>query len=368
MSDEANVEKQKALAQTQLTDLQDTIAHLRAKNTQLEKWSHSLQETRGAEKELAKEVASAVRAVEPYPRRAIKQGNECAVPIGAILKLSDWHIGQKTNPAETEGFGAYNWEIAQARLDKLAEKIVGWAFTHRRSFKIPILDIFCEGDDISGDIHYELQVTNEFPLPVQTANAGHARANFISRLAPHFDHIRVTEVGADNHGRLRGKPQFKQKTQNNMTYLVNVICNAALSRHSNVETIQAEGMKYLQTVSNHKFLIEHGDNVKAFSGTPYYGMNRLLGKEAIRRMGTGREFDYWSIAHWHIAAIIDGMTLVNGSLSGTDEYDHGFGRHGEPSQVSFLMHPRHGLFDWTPWTFARPKEDTNGENKRGASR
>lgn len=367
MKDETTDEKQKALAQTQLTDLQDTIAHLRAKNTQLEQHVGSLQEVRGAQKELALEVADAVKAIEPYTRVKIREGNECSVPINAVVKISDWQIGEKVLASETEGFGAFDWKIAQERVFTLTEKIIGWVHTHRRSFKIPELHIFCEGDDISGDIHYELQVTNEFPLPVQTANAGILRAEMIARLAPHFEHIKVIEVGADNHGRLQRRPQFKQKAQNNMTYLVNVVCNAYLRDHKNVEIVQSEGMKYLATVGNHRFLIEHGDNVKAFMGIPYYGMNRTLGREAIRRMGTGKEFDYWSIAHWHVPAVI-GKILVNGALPGTTEFDHGLGRHAEPAQVSFLVHPKHGLFDWTPWTFARPKEDTNGENKRGATR
>jgi hypothetical protein len=44
------------------------------------------------------------------------------------------------------------------------------------------------------------------------------------------------------------------------------------------------------------------------------------------------KFDYISIGHWHVPAIIDGNILVNGNLPGTTEFDHIQGRHAAPSQ------------------------------------
>src|SRR6266581_4307027 len=60
-------------------------------------------------------------------------------------------------------------------------------------------------------------------------------------------------------------------------------------------------------------------------------------------------FDYMSVGHWHVPGVVSGNILINGSLSGTDEFDHGCGRHAPPAQVSFLVHPKHKIFGWTAW-------------------
>jgi hypothetical protein len=48
---------------------------------------------------------------------------------------------------------------------------------------------------------------------------------------------------------------------------------------------------------------------------------------------------------------------MNGSLSGTTEFDHSCGRHAAPAQTSFLVHPKYGIFDFVPWTFKVNEED-----------
>ena len=50
-----------------------------------------------------------------------------------------------------------------------------------------------------------------------------------------------------------------------------------------------------------------------------------------------------------VASFIEGMTIVNGSLSGTSEFDHSCGRHASPCQVAYLMHGKHGLFNLVPF-------------------
>lgn len=85
------------------------------------------------------------------------------------------------------------------------------------------------------------------------------------------------------------------------------------------------------------------------AGIPYYGMERDRAREAMKRQHTEKGFDYISIGHWHVPAIIGGNILVNGSLPGTTEFDHLVGRHASPAQVSFMVHPKFGLFNWVAW-------------------
>lgn len=350
-----STEKEKALAKTQLTDLQDTIAHLRAKNTQLESQVDSFQEARGAQKELALEIQQAVRAAEPYPKKQrpiAKKENKAGQAVVPVLLFSDWHIGEVTRKEETEGFGEFNWSIARKRVFYTVEKFLSWVETHRRAFKIEEAVVLGIGDYVSGDIHRELSVTNEFPVPVQAANAGLLLGEAVRRIAQEFERVRFFGVGADNHGRLTRKPQAKQKSTNSFSFLVHAIARQALGKHTNVSFYESEGAKKIVNVAGKKLLVEHGDSfARSWMGVPYYGFERARGREAARRMGRDRdlEFDYIILGHFHVPAVLSGNILVNGSLSGTSEFDHLAGRHALPAQVSFFIHPVHGIFDWVAW-------------------
>lgn len=340
---------EKARAVEIRTSTDELIVHLRTQNKQLEREITRLLGVVGNQKDMAQMVANAVMAYPQAPRVPWKKPAKPSSPVTAVLKLSDWHIGEFINPKETEGFGRYDWETARGRVSFLVDSFLAWVLTQRTGYQIDHCAVFCEGDYVSGDIHEELLVTNEFPLPVQTANAGLLLGEVGVRLSPHFESVTFYEVGADNHGRLQKKPQFKQKTQNSMSYLVHVITNAALAKHNNVNIVVSDGIKYLAKVAGKKFLIEHGDTTKAWMGIPYYGLERTRAREATRRMQTELGFDYQSIGHWHVPGWVSGNILMNGSLSGTTEFDHGCGRHSSPSQVAFLVHPKHGVFNFIPF-------------------
>ena len=172
----------------------------------------------------------------------------------------------------------------------------------------------------------------------------------LARLASHFNRLDVAQCGADNHGRLQKKPQAKQKATNNWSFLVHTIAHTYVSEHTNVHISQTEGIKMLVDVNGWKFLIEHGDLFKAWMGIPFYGIQRGQGRESMRRMNTDQGFHYQCIGHWHVPTFLGGMTIINGSMSGTSEFDHGAGRHANPSQVAFMVHPRNGVFNVVPFT------------------
>lgn len=326
----------------------DVNAHLRAKNAQLEGQLERLRAALGGQRELASLVTSAVQAVTPYSRVYKPQPTKKGQAVTPVFMDSDWHIGEVTEANETEGFGVYNHAVAKKRLlDNITEAEIRWATKQRNAYNIDEAVVIGIGDYISGDIHRELSVTAEFPVPVQTAEAGALLAERVRRIAAHFEHVRVIGVGADNHGRLQPKPQAKQKYQNSMSYLVHAIAKASLSNLKNVTFEESQGISYLAEIAKHKFLIMHGDTIKSQLSIPYYGVSRLLGREARRRMNTKLGFDYQLIGHFHVPAFVEGQTIINGSLSGTSEFDHSCGRHADAAQVGFMVHPEHGLFNMT---------------------
>jgi len=345
-------------------DLQATIEHLRAQVAERDSTIRKYQKSRGGLIELAKEICQAVKALEHAPTIPYRTKDKSKSEIAFVANLSDIHTGVLNRPAETGGFGAFNWEIEQKRMASYTENLIDFAATQRHAYNIPDLTIFGIGDYISGDIHQELLVTNDCPSPVQVARAGYLIAESIKRLAPHFRRITFHGVGADNHGRLQKKPQAKQKAANNMSYLVHALIEAYLSNHSNFKMIAHEDMKPLIEVGGHRFLVHHGDTIKCVLGIPFYGIERDRGREATRRMGGGgKEFDYINIGHFHVPNWVSENCFINGSLSGTDEYDHSAGRHAKPAQISYLVHPRWGAFGYVPWRFKIEQDETDARRK-----
>ena len=332
---------------------EELIDWLHFSKSELERANKDLRLKIGAQKELAAELSNAVRAADPFPRHkyaALKASKPLVVPS---LMLSDWHIGEVIQKDEMEGFNEFTYQIGEDRIFDIVDSFLKWVEVQRKIYNITTVSILGLGDWVSGNIHAELLATNEFPLPVQTAKAGLLLGEVFVRLSPHFDAVNVDEVGADNHGRLQPKPQAKQKSSNSMSYLVHTIANQYSEKQGNIHVTEAAGIKMVTKIAEHSFLMEHGDTVKAYMGIPYYGMNRERGREAMKRMGTDKAFNYMALGHWHVPGFVEGSVIVNGSLSGTTEFDHSVGRHAEPAQVAFMVHPKHGVFNWTPFNTDR---------------
>ena len=66
-------------------------------------------------------------------------------------------------------------------------------------------------------------------------------------------------------------------------------------------------------------------------------------------MNTSERFNFSAMGHFHVPGFIEGATLMNGSLSGTTEFDHSVGRFSPPSQLAFMVHPNHKIFNIVPF-------------------
>jgi hypothetical protein len=320
-----------------------------------EKSVEKMMKDRGTQEQIAKEIKQAIEAVDPLPRLTVPAKKATTEPIHAVVKASDWQIGEVINPKETEGFGRFNYRLAEKRVLKLDNKLINWTGMHRAGgYHIDEIHIFSEADLVSGNIHYELEVTNEFPAPVAAVKAGMLMAAFAERLLPHFKKVHIHEVNHDNHGRFTRKNQMKQGGKNNWSYVAHQITNTYLKKYVEAERFvihESDGPKQIANVTGKNFLLCHGHHIMGQMGIPYYGMERDRAREATKRMWmpNDKKFHYISIGHWHVPAIVAGNILVNGNLPGTTEFDHMQGRHAAPTQVSFMVHPEHGLFNWTAW-------------------
>ena len=194
----------------------------------------------------------------------------------------------------------------------------------------------------SGDIHYELTATNEFPAPVQAVRSGILIAKTIAEMAPHFKSVRVEYITVDNHSRLTPKPQWKEGGFNSYSYVTGWVTKERLSGIKNVIVNVYPVVKALIPIQGWKYLCMHGNAIKGWAGFPWYGTDRHISAESKARRGKPtKNFDKVIMGHFH-QPLWTTDYIINGSLSGTSEFDHALGRHSQPAQVAFLVHPKYG--------------------------
>lgn len=110
-----------------------------------------------------------------------------------ICCLSDLHIGQKFNSC----LGEYNSSIAQKRLDNYLLDIV--KIGSRHGSENVYLNLL--GDQISGNIHLSIQVSNKENVIEQVKLSAELITNFAIELSKYFKRVFIIGV-AGNHSRL----------------------------------------------------------------------------------------------------------------------------------------------------------------------
>lgn len=324
------------------------VEHLRAVVAQLEaKLKHERDQT-GEQRIINLALTEAIAAAKPA-KMVYKANKKAGSPITHVLQLTDLHNGEVTVKDEVDGFGEFNPEIFTKRLNKLASAVIDVTTVKRSGYNIPHLHILGTGDYVSGDIHEELKVTNAYPAPVQAVRAGMDIGGMIAMLAPHFERVTCDFITLDNHGRMTRKNQASQGGENNWGYVVAHIIRQFLGRHSNVDVRIHAKASALVPIGAERYLLFHGHQIKGWAGVPYYGFDRRVAMEAVKRMQfpeTG--FTKLCMGHFHVAMDSPNW-LIGGSLSGTNAFDHSCGRHAQAHQTSWLVHPQHGQFDWTRW-------------------
>jgi len=325
------------------------LTKLRKDNAKLRTRVDELKLALGEDEEYFDVIRKSIDAIEPLPLIPYEPPEDkktIGSALSAVLVLSDWHIGEYVEPDEIEDFNTFNWLIAQRRVHYLCEKLIAWANIQRIAAKIEELVIIVAGDLISGDIHQELQVTNEWPVPVQNVKAAYLLSKAVSQLAPHFKKVRVEFVTADNHARRTKKPQYKQTGFNSEGYVIAFLAKERLRAHKNVEFNVHSKIKTNVPICGFPYLCQHGNTIRGWAGYPWYGVDRQVSREAkARRMMPTKTFYKCIIGHFH-TPLKTMDYIVNGSLTGTTELDHGQGRHAPPCQVAFLVHPKYGDFNF----------------------
>jgi len=263
----------------------------------------------------------------------------------AGLLLSCLHIGETVDEEETAGFGKYDFDLFSARMKMLAEKVIHISQGILSGYELRKLVIGALGDWVSGTIHDELVETAEGTVIEWTFCGALVIAQFLQELLRYFEEIEFIGV-VGNHGRLSKKPRFKQRYAN-WDYVLYQTLALMMINEPRISFHLPRSFFTVRDIEGWKFLMLHGDNIKAWQGYPFYGVDRAISKLKELLGSRGEYLDYAALAHFHNQlsfSRVHGEVLVNGSLKGGDEFALGkLFTSAQPSQWFFGVHREAGV-------------------------
>lgn len=312
------------------------------------KYERALKEQSALEQLVASVKELAPRSYSPLPpvhRVSAGKGK----PQSAVLFLSDTHVGQVIDSAQTLGFGGYDFEMFLARL-KFYEEAVTSILRDHTTTALTELVVVMGGDMLHGALNHAAEVAQHHTLFSQWYGAGHAFAQFLRNLAPLVPQVRIVcTVG--NH--TRWGHQHKMPTDQRFSNL-DSFCYAyteALTREIPNLLWSLDTQPFtLFEVQGFLFHLSHGDQLKGGDralGIPNHAVGRLVSASNQLFGKEGKPSPhYYMVGHLHRSIVLPhakGSFIVNGGFPGIDGFGLASGFSPvDPKQVFFLVHPRYG--------------------------
>ena len=255
----------------------------------------------------------------PKPTLSNKKANEEV----AIAVLSDIQLAKVTPE--------YNSEIAEIRVIEYAKKIVELANLQRATHPINKCAVFAVGDIIEGELIFPGQshLIDSSLYRQVTVDGPRIMTKFFDILLANFKEVDVHWV-IGNHGHLGGRSRKDYHPDSNADRMLGKIMEMVYRDEKRIKwTIpDSEGDNHWFDIAdlgeNCKFLLWHGDNVRGFSGFPWYGFGKKLqGWKTLAANGMMEPFDMAVAGHFHTPTTmyLNGIRLwVNGSTESYNTY------------------------------------------------
>jgi len=260
------------------------------------------------------------------------------------LLLSDSHWDEIVKLEEVEGVNKYDREIAILRLKKTLSGTIDVLRNYFSGLKYEGMTLLLGGDHFSGNIHEELQQTNEDTIYGSLDFWSDQLAAFIGSLADEFGKLHIAGV-VGNHGRNTRKPRAKLRVRDNLDWLLFRIVARAFKDDPRITWQIPESADCNVKLYNTTYRLTHGDQFRGGSGIAGMLSPLMLGsyRKTRRQMTLKNLFEWLVICHWHQYWVGKGI-IVNGSLKGYDEYSYlsnfDFER---PTQAVWVTTPENGM-------------------------
>lgn len=248
-----------------------------------------------------------------FPKAARKNYSE---DVG--LLLSDLHIGHEHSLEDTNGLSEYSIETFKLRLDNLRLAMADIIKLHSSMYKLPKLHIMSLGDVVAG-----MNAVGQWsPLFIasgivdQLFDGFDAMSGLINYWLGLFEEIHFYGI-VGNHGRTA--PIGIQKDSDNWDYVCYKFLETVFKNNPRIKFHVPKSWWMMEKIRGHKFLMVHGDNVKA-AGLPIKGLKNF---EKDMTMVLRDIPDFTVAGHFHNSTEMSssgGRLLINGSFVGSDVY------------------------------------------------
>lgn len=274
------------------------------------------------------------------------QAGELGVPT---LFASDWHWAEVVDARQINGVNAYDLSVAHRRAHRLIDKTIHLLRHCFTGARYPGIVFALGGDMVSGDIHEELQSSNELEIMPTVVDLIGVLAWCIRRLADEFGRVFVPCVSG-NHGRNTKKIRAKGRNFTSFDWLTYVMLARQFQDDARVSFQIPDGPDAYWRVYGTRYMLTHGDEFRGGDG-----MIGALGpivrgdhRKRSRATQVDMGYDVLLVGHFHQLIQLQRL-IVNGSLKGYDEYAWRCGFPYERArQALWITHPEHGI------TFSMP--------------
>ena len=302
-----------------------------------------LRQSEYTEGQVREEIYRLARASPNPPKwlTNLPPGNTLGVPM---TLWSDWHAGEVVTPQEVGGTNEFNTAILHERAKRLVDQIIDVCFNQLTHTSYPGIVVCLGGDMISGDIHEELAVTNDRYTLQTLHDLLDVLIAAITKLADRFGNVFLPCVPG-NHGRSTKKPRAKGRAYTSYEWHLYCLLERYFQGDKRIVFYIPPETDAHFTVSNHRFLLTHGDCLGVKGGDGIIGALGPIMRGKIKVSNAeshiGRSFDTILMGHWHQYIALMGC-IVNGSLKGYDEYARLFIRapFQLPIQALWFVNPK----------------------------
>ena len=238
-----------------------------------------------------------------------------------VVMLSDLHTGQTFNNA----FGRYDTDILKKRLSQLLDKTI----TIGRRHNSAMVNVVLLGDQISGNIHSTIQVSNRENVIEQIKIASEVITWFCVELYKEFGFVNVYEC-AGNHSRLVSNKDMAvhdERLDNLITWIVKQMTSHidGIKVHDDDETRIDSGISVFELYGK-EYVAVHGD-YDVLNKTGVGNLSMMLGRIPYAIMNGHN--------HYPMNTDVNGVKVVQGgSFAGTgDSYTIEKRLSGKPNQT-----------------------------------
>lgn len=221
-----------------------------------------------------------------------------------LVSLNDIHYGANVS----NFWNTYNSDVCREMMCRYLDRIISIGETHRSENCV----VWANGDEISGNIHQSIAVTNKENVIEQIKGVSELIAEFLAELSRHFSNVTFVSV-AGNHSRIEPNKD-RALISERLDDLVEWYLGARLQNFGNITIGGGEKIDhtiYLVDVRGQTYCGVHGD----FDGSAskVQALQAMAGKP-IYAVLSGH------LHHNKIDEVQGVKTIMAGSFLGMDDY------------------------------------------------